>query len=52
MEGEVKTFNQWLNGECYGYQLEDEEGNETDSCWGYIGDSDEVLEMLAKELAE
>jgi len=52
MAAEVKVFCQWLSGQCYGYVLEDENGNETDSCWGYIGDSDEVLEMLAKEVAE
>lgn len=36
--GEVKTYDQYLTGEVYGYRVIDEEGNEVDSCWGYYGD--------------
>lgn len=34
---EVETYSQYLNGEVYGYVIEDEEGNDIDSCWGFFG---------------
>ena len=33
----LETYSQWNNGEIYGYRAFDAEGNEIDSCWGYIG---------------
>lgn len=33
---EVETYNKWLNGDCWGYVI-DENGEEIDSCWGFIG---------------
>lgn len=32
---EVKAYNQYLQGEVYGYTIEDEDGNQMDSCWGF-----------------
>ena len=32
---DVKVFDSWLRGECYGWIVDDYD----DSCWGYIGDS-------------
>lgn len=52
MATEVEYFGKWLNGQCYGYTLEDESGTEVDSCWGFIGDTDEVLETITKEIGE
>lgn len=37
LEGEIKTFAQYLEGEIYGYVIEDPEGNFVDSCWGFYG---------------
>lgn len=37
LTSEVEEYGQWLNGEVYGYQIKDKEGNELDSCWGIIG---------------
>ena len=66
MERCVESFGSWLRGDCYGYTLEDSEGEELDdACWGYIGDDHETsglfsyakpaidwhLEQLAKEAA-
>jgi len=34
---EVKIYDQYLSGQCYGYVLEDAEGEEIDSCWGFYG---------------
>jgi hypothetical protein len=47
---EVETYSQWANGEVYGYVIEDEDGNELDSCWGFYGL--EYCESEARERAE
>lgn len=36
-QGVAETYSQWANGECFGYILKDEDGEEIDSCWGFIG---------------
>lgn len=36
-ESELKTWNEYLSGDVYGFVVEDGEGNETDSCWGFYG---------------
>jgi len=33
----AETYSDWANGNCYGYIIEDEEGEELDACWGFIG---------------
>jgi len=33
----VELLSSWANGECYGYIIENEEGEHEDSCWGYYG---------------
>jgi hypothetical protein len=48
---EVETFNQWLNGECYGYVIKDEDGSDIDSCWGFLG-YDTVVEAAKEAGAE
>jgi len=36
---EVKTYDQYLTGDVYGYRITDTETDEEiDSCWGYYGD--------------
>lgn len=35
--GEIKTLDQYICGEVYGYKLFDNTGNEIDSCWGFYG---------------
>ena len=35
---EVKTYDQYLTGDVYGYIIEDEEGDHVDSCWGFYGE--------------
>ena len=37
IEAEVETYNDYLNGEIYGYVLKDKEGEEIDSCFGFYG---------------
>ncbi|MNU40315.1 hypothetical protein D3C71_290280 [compost metagenome] len=36
-QGVAETYSHWANGECFGYVLKDEDGEEIDSCWGFIG---------------
>jgi hypothetical protein len=37
MDGEIKTYNQYLQGDVYGFQIEDEDGTHLDSCYGFYG---------------
>jgi len=47
---EVEVYDQYLQGDVYGYVIKDEEGNELESCWGFFG-MDHVKEE-AKSQAE
>lgn len=40
LKGEVKTYDDFLRGNVYGFKVIDPEGNDVDSCWGYFGDPD------------
>lgn len=51
LEGEIETFDQYLTGDVYGFEFEDDEGNE-DGCWGFYGtdwDTNGVKDYLPKE---
>ena len=37
LEGEVETYAQFLEGDVYGFCIEDEDGNHIDSCYGFYG---------------
>ncbi|MCK9324186.1 MAG: hypothetical protein M0P69_01680 [Bacteroidales bacterium] len=39
-DGLISTWNDYLSGNVYGYQITDAAGNDVDSCWGYYGDYD------------
>jgi hypothetical protein len=38
LESEVSTYNNYLTGNVCGFIVEDEEGENLDSCWGFYGD--------------
>lgn len=38
LKSEIKAYDQFITGEVYGFQIEDKNGNEIDSCWGFFGD--------------
>lgn len=42
-EGEVKTLDQWLQGDVYGYVVKKDD-EEIDSCWGFYGQEDCIEE--------
>lgn len=50
-EGWIKTFQQWANGDVYGYELL-VDGEVVDSCFGFYGDDPKkngMLDYLGKE---
>lgn len=52
LEGEVETYDLYLQGQCYGFRLY-ENGEETDSCWGFWGEfADAVKEIASQNLPE
>lgn len=51
MMAEVKEFDCYLTGQCYGFQFF-EDGKETDSCWGFLGDLEDVKEQIADYLPD
>ena len=42
---ETETYDNYLRGECYGYVIE-KDGEEVDSCWGFLGDFKEMLSEM------
>jgi hypothetical protein len=58
LEGEIETLNQEFRGEVYGYTVTTTkkcehcghvEEEKEDSCWGFIGEFDEVKEQIMSE---
>lgn len=43
IENEVKVFDDYLTGSVYGFKAFDSDGEEFDSCWGYYGDTEEMI---------
>lgn len=47
LESEVKTYDQYLCGDVYGYQVDGPDGEHADSCWGYYGVEDAMAEGVS-----
>ena len=43
LRSEVSCYDDYLTGNIYGFIVEDEEGAQVDSCWGYFGDYKDCL---------
>lgn len=43
LEGEVKEYDRYLTGQVYGYMIEDADGEDVDSCWGYNSEPAEII---------
>lgn len=41
---EVDSYNDYLTGNVWGYEISNENGDVLDSCWGLVGDSKYALE--------
>lgn len=50
LEDEVKTYDQYLTGDVYGYIIKDEQGEEVESCWGFFGH--DYCEQEAKAICD
>lgn len=48
---DVKTYDDYLTGQVYGYEVVGKEGDHLGSCWGYVGDL-EGCKVDAKAAAE
>ena len=50
----IEQYEQWCRGEVYGYVIEDSDGEEIESCWGYYGDDVAIDEgkSMADSLAQ
>ena len=46
-----EEYTSWANGEVYGYIVRDEDHNELDSCWSFIGDIKYVIEAMDEAAA-
>lgn len=46
MESEVETYDQYLQGDVWGFNITDPEGEDMDGCWGFYG-----LEYMSQEIA-
>lgn len=49
IKGEIEEYSDYVNGNCWGFDVEDAEGNSVESCWGFIG-SDVTENGLANQL--
>jgi hypothetical protein len=45
LQQEVETYSAWLQGEVYGYRVDDADGNLIDSCGGFVGELDYCKEQ-------
>lgn len=55
LRGEVEVYDQYLTGEVYGFEVLDEDGEVTDSCWGFFGRDpfeNGISDHIPKELHE
>lgn len=49
LKSEVETYDYYLSGQCYGFRLY-ENGEETDNCWGFLGEFQDVIKEIAGEV--
>lgn len=49
LKSEVETYDYYLSGQCYGFRLY-ENGEEMDSCWGFLGALQDVLKEIVGEV--
>lgn len=46
LDGEVETYDQYVRGDVYGFQIVDEDDDVVDSCYGFYGDNHKESGML------
>ena len=53
LKSELEIYDHYLQGNVWGYVIEDEDGETTDSCWGFYGnklDKTGILENIPDDL--
>lgn len=50
LKSEVETYDKYLTGEVYGYQIIDNSGEVTDSCYGYYIEPDELIKEVKETI--
>ena len=48
LKSEVECYDYYLSGQCYGFRLY-ENGEETDSCWGFLGSFSDMVKEIASQ---
>lgn len=51
LKSELKTYDSFISGDYYGYTVEDADGEEIESCWGFCG-SDPIENGMLDHLGE
>ena len=51
IRAEVSNYDDYLTGQCFGYVVTDDDGDDLDSCWGFVGEL-EYVRSEAKSAAE
>ena len=46
MDAEVKSYDDYLTGNVWGYEIVDEDGDFLESCWGFVGDPEHCEEEM------
>lgn len=49
LEAELEVYDNYLQGDVWGFTIEDEEGDDVDSCWGFYGDSLEDMKYHVED---
>lgn len=52
IKADVELMNNWYNGNCFGYSISNEEGHTVDSCFGFIGDYEDVKKMIMEGIQD
>lgn len=52
IESRIKEIDDVINGRVWGYTIDSQTGEDIDSCWGFIGDDDSVLEAMKHNVEE
>jgi hypothetical protein len=47
LRGEVETYDQYLRGDVFGFEILNSEGEVEDSCWGFFGEEYAIEEAKA-----
>lgn len=49
LKHELDTFQRYLNGDVFGFVIEDPDGEHVDSCWGFYEDPDDLVKTVKAE---